>query len=93
MTAHFKPPSRHAVIRIGLLAGEPIRLAGLSTVFEEPPEADKPQLVPVIGTLEELLKDSRLLYLVVDFNSAEGLRTLEAVKRLRPEIRQIVIGP
>ena len=82
------------VIRIGVLAGEPIRLEGLSTIFEEPPEAGKPQLQPVIGTVDELLADPELLHMIVDFNSlAEGLKTLEKVKRMRPEIRQIVIGP
>ena len=82
------------VIRIGVLAGEPIRLAGLSTVFEEPPESGKPQLVSVIGTLEELLADPELHYMVVDFNSsAEGQKTLDTVKRSRPGMRQIVIGP
>jgi len=82
------------VIRIGVLAGEPIRLAGLSTVFEEPPESGKPRLVPVVGTLEDLLADPELYYVVVDFNSsAEGEKTLEAVKRARPGMRQIVIGP
>ena len=82
------------VIRIGVLQGEPIRLAGLSTVFEEPPELGKPRLLPVVGSLEELLADVDLFYMVVDFNSAaEGLTTLETVKRSRPGIRQIVIGP
>jgi DNA-binding NarL/FixJ family response regulator len=86
--------SNPTTIRIGVLAGEPIRLAGLSTVFEEAPEPGRPQLVPVIGTLPELLADTELVYMVVDFNSsAEGMRTLEAVKRARPGMRQIVIGP
>src|SRR5579859_439830 len=49
------PDSNPPPIRIGVLAGEPIRLEGLSTVFEEPPELGKPQLVPVVGTLQELL--------------------------------------
>ena len=81
-------------IRIGVLAGEPIRLAGLSTVFEEAPEIGKPPLVPVVGALQELLADPRLLYMVVDFNSSdEGMKTLEKVKRSRPAMRQIVIGP
>ncbi len=88
------PDSNPPPIRIGVLAGEPIRLAGLSTVFEEAPQPGKPQLVPVVGTLEDLLADAELLYLVVDFNSsAEGMKTLEGVKRSRPAIRQIVIGP
>lgn len=82
------------VIRIGVLEGEPIRLAGLYTVFEEQPEAGRPRLVPVVGTLEQLLADTELLYMVVDFNSsADGLKTLDAVKRARPGMRQIVIGP
>lgn len=81
-------------IRIGVLAGEPIRLAGLSTVFEAAPEPGRPHLVPVVGTLPELLADPELEYLVVDFNSAtDGMKTLESVKRSRPGIRQIVIGP
>ncbi len=86
--------SNPPTIRIGLLAGEPIRLAGLSTVFEDPPESGKPQLVPVIGHLAELLDDGELEFLVVDFNSAsDGLKTLEKVKQSRPSMRQIVIGP
>ena len=81
-------------IRIGVLAGEPIRLEGLSTIFDEAPEAGRPQLVPVVGTLPELLADPDLNFLVVDFNSsADGLKALEEVKRARPGIRQIVIGP
>jgi DNA-binding NarL/FixJ family response regulator len=99
LVAASNPPRGHGgerapAIRIGVLAGEPIRLAGLCTVFEGPPEPGKPQLQPVIGTLPELLADPELLYMVVDFNSsAEGLRTLERVKNSRPGIRQIVIGP
>ena len=81
-------------IRIGVLAGEPIRLAGLSTVFDEAPECGKPPLVPVVGALTELIADPKLLYMVVDFNSSdEGMKTLEKVKRSRPAMRQIVIGP
>ena len=89
-----RPSPGNPVIRIGVLAGEPIRLAGLSTVFEEAPEPGVPQLVPVVGTLEQLLADPELLFLLVDFNSsAEGMKTLEDVKRARPGVRQIVIGP
>lgn len=87
-------PAGTPVIRIGVLEGEPIRLAGLSTVFEEKPEPGRPRLVPVVGTLEHLLADPELLFLVVDFNSsADGLKTLDTVKRARPGMRQIVIGP
>jgi DNA-binding NarL/FixJ family response regulator len=80
--------------RIGLLAGEPIRLAGLRTIFDEPPAPDRPQLLPVVGTIQELLANPALDYLVVDLNSSsDGLDTLETVRRARPGVRQIVIGP
>jgi DNA-binding NarL/FixJ family response regulator len=87
-------PSNPPTIRIGLLAGEPIRLEGLRIIFEEQPEADRPLLLPVVGTIQELLTNPDLDYLVVDLNSSsDGLDTLETVKRARPGIRQIVIGP
>ncbi len=86
--------SNPSQIRIGVLEGEPIRLEGLRTVFDEPPAAGRPQLVPVEGKLEQLLADPELLYMLVDFNSAaDGLKTLDTVKRARPGMRQIVIGP
>jgi DNA-binding NarL/FixJ family response regulator len=82
------------VIRIGLLADEPIRLEGLTTMFEEKPQPGRPQLVPVVGELKDLLENPAVEYLVIDINaSPDGLKTLEAVKRARPGIRQIVIGP
>lgn len=89
------PSTRHPrSIRIGVLKGEPIRLEGLNLIFEEPPPPDQPHLVPVVGTLDDLLADSKLEFLVVDLNSsAGGLDTLELVKRSRPGMRQIVIGP
>lgn len=81
-------------IRIGVLAGEPIRLEGLTEVFEEKLEPGKPQLIPVIGTMAELLGNAGLEFLVVDLNSSlGGMETLERVRRARPGIRQIVIGP
>lgn len=81
-------------IRIGLLAGEPIRLEGLTMIFEEPPPDGQPRLVPTIGTLDELLANAAVEYLVVDLNSsAGGLQVLELVRRSRPTMRQIVIGP
>ncbi|MGA9061235.1 MAG: response regulator transcription factor [Terracidiphilus sp.] len=81
-------------IRIGLLAAEPVRVAGLATIFDQPEEQDQAQLVPVIGSLAELLAIGTLEYLVVDLHSsAGGLEALETIRRERPEIRSIVIGP
>lgn len=81
-------------IRIGLVAGEPIRLEGLAMIFEEKPVPGQTHLVPVIGTIQELLANPGVEYLVVDLNSSSGgFETVEAVRRTRPGMRQIVIGP
>ena len=81
-------------IRIGVLSGEPIRLEGLTMVFEERPNPDRPSLTPVVGSLAELITNPAVDYLVVDLNStAGGLEVLDEVRRARPGLRQIVIGP
>ena len=80
--------------RVGLLAGEPIRLEGLTSVFERPPEPGQTPLIPVSGTLEQLLDNSEIEFLVVDMNSSiGGLETLERIRKVRPTLRLIVIGP
>ncbi len=81
-------------IRIGVLSGEPIRLEGLTMVFEGTPVSGEPHLIPIIGTMQELLANPAVEYLVIDLNSASGsLETLETVRSTRPRMRQIVIGP
>jgi len=82
------------VIRIGVVAVEPIRLAGLTSIFDLPAEQGQPQLQPVVGTLAELLADHNLGYLVFDLHaSLGGLDALESIRSLRPKLRLIVIGP
>ena len=81
-------------IRIGLVSDEPIRLAGLSSIFDQPGQEDRSPLQPVTGTLDELLERRSLEYLVLDLQSCSvGLDALETVRRLRPDMRLIVIGP
>lgn len=81
-------------IRIGVVADEPIRMAGLASIFDQPAEKGKPQLTPVIASLAELLLGSELEYLVIDLNaSTGGLEMLESIRQVRPNIRLIVIGP
>lgn len=84
---------REGPIRIGLIASEPIRVAGLATVFDLPAETAKPRLIPVIASMEELLGSEGPRYLVIDLHSPPGFEALEAIHRTRPEIRLIVIGP
>lgn len=86
--------SDHQRIRIGLLAGEPVRVAGLASIFELPAQDELGKLVPVVGGLPELLADDAIEYMVVDLHSSPGgLEDLQTVRRVRPEIRSIVIGP
>ena len=81
-------------IRIGLVADEPIRLAGLVSVFEQPASESHPQLLPIVGSIPELLAQHSLKYLVVDLHSSShGLKTLETIRHARHDIRLIVIGP
>ena len=82
------------IIRIGLPAGEPVRLEGLTSIFDIKSLPGQAKLAPIIGTLAELLANPVLEFLVIDLNSSTGgLELLEAVRRDRPGIRQIVIGP
>lgn len=81
-------------IRVGLLAGEPVREAGLKSIFDLPAGEDQAQLVPVVGSLPELLALETIEYLVVDLHLPPGgLEALETIRRVRPGIRSIVIGP
>jgi DNA-binding NarL/FixJ family response regulator len=85
--------SKAGPIRIGIVSDEPIRVAGIASVFDQPALAGKPQLVPVVGTVGELLSGDPLGYLVVDLLSSAGLEALETLRHMGPEIRLIVIGP
>lgn len=80
-------------IRIGLVADEPIRAAGLVSIFEQAGEPGKPQLVPVVGNTAELLSGITPDYVVIDLHASSGLEALETIHRARPDIRLIVIGP
>jgi DNA-binding NarL/FixJ family response regulator len=81
-------------IRIGLVADEPIRLAGLTSIFDQPADDGHARLLPVIGSISELLSGPMLGYLVIDLHSSSGgLESLGAIHRARPDIRLIVIGP
>ena len=81
-------------INVGLVADEPIRMEGLISIFDQSGSEHGPQLVPVPGTLSELLERPDLLYLVLDLHSLpDSTETLEMIRRERPDLRLIVIGP
>jgi len=83
-----------APIRIGLVTDEPIRHAGLASVFDQPADENNAKLIPVAIPVPELLSTEPLNYLVVDLHSdADGLKYIETIHRVRPDIRLVVIGP
>jgi len=81
-------------IRVGVLTDEPIRNQGLASIFEYRPSKGYARLSPVFGSIEELLSDPTLGFLVVDLHAlASAAETMAVIRRERPGIRLIVIGP
>jgi DNA-binding NarL/FixJ family response regulator len=91
MTSSKRGPD---TIRIGVAADEPIRVAGLASIFDQPAQDEHCRLVPVIAHLSELLALVDIEYIVVDIHSGLGsFEALETIRRVRPDVRSIVIGP
>ncbi|MGD0629717.1 MAG: response regulator transcription factor [Terracidiphilus sp.] len=83
-----------APVYIGLVCDEPIRLEGLVSIFDQPVEDGHSPLLPITGSLTEMLAHATLEYLVIDMHaSSGGLAILDTIRRARPSMRLIVIGP
>jgi DNA-binding NarL/FixJ family response regulator len=89
------PSSRNnEVIEIGLVSDQPIRLEGLITIFDQPFAGGDATFRPIVGTLAELLAHPNLEYLMIDMaTSSAGVAILEPIRRERPTMRLIVLGP
>jgi len=84
----------HESIHIGLVSDEPIRLEGLISIFDQPSSNGHASFLPLTGTLPEMLNRPALEYLVVDMHASPGgLAILDTIRRARPALRLIVIGP
>ena len=74
-------------IRIGLVSDEPIRLEGLASILDQSSLPGKPQLLPMPGSIEELLAAPTLEYLRLDLHSSpSGIEVLDLIRRARPSI-------
>jgi DNA-binding NarL/FixJ family response regulator len=74
---------------IGITSSEPIRCAGLESAFE-----NHASIVSLVGDLDTLLCDPAIQYLILDLNyDSTWIETQFTVRRLRPDIKQIVLGP
>ena len=81
-------------IRIGVVANEPMRLEGLTSIFENHAKPGEAPLVPIVGTLEEHLDNDSIEYVLIDWSSStKKLGVLEGIRRKRPTLRMVVIGP
>jgi DNA-binding NarL/FixJ family response regulator len=75
--------------RVGLIATEPMRLAGFHSSFE-----DHATILIAVGDLDTLLADYSLSYLILDLSyHVEWMAVQSRVRRARPDIRQILVGP
>jgi len=64
-------------------------MVGLTSVFD-----DHSTILITTGELEKLLADEQLRYLLLDVSAqADWLETQFMVRRIRPDMRQIVLGP
>ena len=81
-------------INIGLVSDVPIRLEGLLSIFDHPALEGNAPLCPKTGALPELLVLPSIEYLVIDMHEwPGGLAILDSIRRARPALRLIVIGP
>jgi len=80
-------------IRVGVLTNEPLRMEGLADIFVDRKGEDYAPLTPIFVDFEELIFDLTLLYVVVDLHAyPNGVETVQAICRRRPDMRLIVIG-
>jgi DNA-binding NarL/FixJ family response regulator len=71
-----------------------MRIAGFTSILDQPAEPGKAQLLPIEGSIEELLANPALNYLIVDMECSSVEQTsLAAIRRLRPDVCLIAIGP
>jgi DNA-binding NarL/FixJ family response regulator len=76
-------------ITVGIVAMEPMRLAGLTSAFD-----GHPHIHTVVGDLETLLADTAMHYIILDVSESQNWMELQfLVKRVRPDIQQLVLGP
>jgi len=81
-------------VLIGLVSDEPIRIEGLKSIFDLPAQDGYAPLIPITGSLQEMLGLASLEYLVVDLHSSQaGLPLLDMIRRERPSLKLVVIGP
>jgi DNA-binding NarL/FixJ family response regulator len=81
-------------VHIGLVSDEPMRLEGLVSILDQSSHHGGVSLFPITGSLAEMLGRQCLEYLVVDLHGdPQRMAILESIRRARPALQLIVIGP
>jgi DNA-binding NarL/FixJ family response regulator len=74
---------------LGIVSTDPIRAEGLLSIFD-----GHPSVHAYTAELRSLLEEDTLGYILLDVSTTDAwIDTLFFVRRLRPDIRQIVLGP
>ncbi len=81
-------------LRVGFVAADPLRQAGLEAILEEWRGADGRPLATLVGvTLQGILDDGGLTVMMIDAGCTDHLfALLETIRRARPGLRMIVLG-
>jgi len=83
----FKPEAMTTLL--GLTSTEPLRLAGLESVFR-----DHPSIGIAVGDLDRLLLDCGIGSLILDVSDqSKWMEVQLSVRSARPDIKLIVLGP
>ena len=78
-----------AIIPLGVVSSDPIRAEGILGIFD-----GHSRIQAVSSELRTLLEGDSLRYILLDVSTTDAwLDTLFFVRRLRPDLRQIVLGP
>ena len=81
--------SGSGLIRVGLISPEPIREVGLASALE-----DYPAISIITGNVDRVLSAPDVNCLILDLSQEAGwMGELQRVRRARPDVRLIVVGP
>ena len=81
------------VVRIGLVATDPLRILGLQQMFVEATagQSEQREIVPL--SVPGVLQDTTLMNVLIDASCTDHLlELLTTFRRMRPQLRLIVIG-
>ncbi len=74
--------------RVGIVSSEPLRLAGMMSVFD-----DHHSVIPMHGSIAVLLKERGVQVLILDITENKGwLEILTSVRQHRPDVRFVLLG-